>query len=370
MKRRRAMTRQLRCEALEGRLVLSVVPGLPTGAVVPLAAHNQAAAQVAKATVTVAPITNVSSNWSGYAVPGSSVSYVAGSWVVPTVSPKTNGYSAVWVGIDGYNSSTVEQIGTGEDVVNGQVSYYAWYEMYPAGSVTITPAINAGNSFTVNPGDKITASVAYVGGSFVLTIKDTTESETFTKTLTATGAAMSSAEWVVEAPSSNYGILPLANFGTVTFTNAYATIGGTTGPIDNWQSYSINMESRSQVEDSTSALSDTAAPSTDGFSGNVSSFTVTDNATTPVTPTPPTPTPPTPTPPTPTPPPPPQRHHHGWGGWDGWAESSASDWGWEQSHWASQITAGHSGSPSQLASLGEHFVRDQLFASSERFDLL
>ena len=143
------MTRQLRCEALEGRLVLSVVPGLPTGAVVPLAGHNQSAAQVAKSSVTVAPIANVSSNWSGYAVTGSSVSYVAGSWVVPTVNTKTNGYSAVWVGIDGYSSSTVEQIGTGEDVVNGKATYYAWYEMYPSASVTIS-------TMTVKPGDSIT----------------------------------------------------------------------------------------------------------------------------------------------------------------------------------------------------------------------
>ena len=239
-------------------------------------------------------------------------------------------------------------IGTGEDVVNGKASYYAWYEMYPSDSVIITTPTSTSNgshSFTVQPGDKITASVAYVGSAFVLTIKDTTEAnETFQTTLTIKGAARSSAEWVVEAPSSNSGVLPLASFGTVTFTNAYATINGTTDPINYWQSYSINMESRSGVEDSTSALSDTAATSlptattTGGYSGNVSSFTVTYNATSPVTPTPP---------------PSPRRG----GGW-GWREPMIS-----------QITVGHSGS-SQLASIGDDLVRDQLFASSEMFDLL
>ena len=71
------------------------------------------AAAVAKSSATVTPIASTSSNWSGYAAsaPANSVSYVAGSWVVPTASSKTNGYSSVWVGIDGYNSSTVEQIG-------------------------------------------------------------------------------------------------------------------------------------------------------------------------------------------------------------------------------------------------------------------
>ena len=269
MKSRR-LTKRLHCEALEGRLMLSVVPGLPTSAVVPVGGHNQPAAQVAKNSVQVAPISNVSSNWSGYAVTASanSVSNVAGTWTVPSVSTKTNGYSSIWVGIDGYSSSTVEQIGTDSDVVNGKATYYAWYEMYPSASMTI-------NSMTVKPGDSITGSVSYdaTGKDFVLTIADTTESETFTKTLAVKNAARSSAEWIVEAPSSGYGILPLANFGTATFTDAYATVNGTTGPIDSWQSYAINMASRSTTEASTSALTDSATAT-----GMASGFTVTYNA--------------------------------------------------------------------------------------------
>ena len=126
--------------------------------------------------------TAASSNWAGYAIATNknAVNNVAGSWLVPTVNPNTNGYSSVWVGIDGCNSSTVEQIGTAEDVAGGKATYYAWYETYPSGPVTIS-------DMTVKPGDAITASVAYnVGvGGFVLTIADTTESETFTTTLSA-----------------------------------------------------------------------------------------------------------------------------------------------------------------------------------------
>jgi len=54
--------------------------------------------------------TDTSTNWSGYAVTGSqgSVTYVAGSWIVPTVTASaTNSYSSFWVGIDGYASGTV-----------------------------------------------------------------------------------------------------------------------------------------------------------------------------------------------------------------------------------------------------------------------
>ena len=115
---------------------------------------------------------------------------------------------------------------------------------------------------------------------FVLTISDAeVAGDRFTTTMTAQGAKRSSAEWIVEAPSSNYGILPLANFGTVTFTNAYATIGGTTGAIDNWQAYAINIATRSQVADTTSALTDSAGTglptgASGTYSGQVSSFTV------------------------------------------------------------------------------------------------
>ena len=179
MKGERSRTRRLRFESLEGRLVLSVAPSLP-------AVH-------AASLHAITPVATESSNWSGYAVTGSSVSYVAGSWVVPTVSTTTSGYTSVWVGIDGFSSSTVEQIGTDSDYVGGRVSYYAWYEMYPAASYNI--------SMTVKPGDAMTASVAYQGNnSFLLTITDTTETETFSKAFTMSGAARSSAEWIVDAP--------------------------------------------------------------------------------------------------------------------------------------------------------------------------
>ena len=43
--------------------------------------------------------------------------------------------SAFWVGLDGYSSTSVEQLGTDSDCVSGKPSYYAWYEMYPNPSV-------------------------------------------------------------------------------------------------------------------------------------------------------------------------------------------------------------------------------------------
>src|SRR5689334_5472712 len=107
-----------------------------------------------------------STNWAGYAVTAGngSVTKVAGLWVVPPVATTNSGYSSAWVGIDGFNSSTVEQIGTDSDYLNGVPRYYAWYEMYPAGPVNL--------SLTVQPGDTISASVSYASGVFTLSINN------------------------------------------------------------------------------------------------------------------------------------------------------------------------------------------------------
>jgi hypothetical protein len=211
-----------------------------------------------------------STNWSGYAVTASngSVTFVSGSWTVPTVSGTGTAYSSNWVGIDGFSSNTVEQLGTEQDVVNGTPEYSAWYEMYPAYPVTI--------SGTVKPGDKITATVtANSSTSFTLTLSDSSWTSSFQKTLSMPRGykgALSSAEWIEEAPSSNSGVLPLADFGTTSFSNSQATISSTSGNIDSFSSaYEINMVTKSgSAKDTTSTL-------TDSSSG--SSFTVTWNST-------------------------------------------------------------------------------------------
>ena len=80
-----------------------------------------------------------STNWAGYAVTGAGVSDVVGTWVVPslTCSLQTT-YVAIWVGIDGYSSSTVEQTGTLAYCYFGTAYYYAWYEFYPSSGPSLT----------------------------------------------------------------------------------------------------------------------------------------------------------------------------------------------------------------------------------------
>jgi peptidase A4-like protein len=104
-------------------------------------------------------------NWSGYASFGSTFTDVKGSWTQPAA--KCNGkstYASFWVGLDGYDSSTVEQLGTEADCSHGKAVYYAWWEMFPNVSHTI-------GSFTVTPGASYTAEVQSAGGDdFSLTL--------------------------------------------------------------------------------------------------------------------------------------------------------------------------------------------------------
>jgi len=203
-----------------------------------------------------------SENWSGYAVTGASgaFTYAAGSWVIPAVTCSDSlrsHYSSFWVGLDGYNSSTVEQTGTDSDCDRDKPHYYAWYEFFPAGSVQI-------NTISVSPGDVISAWVSYANGEFTVWIENVTTAQTFSISSTVSSAERSSAEWIAEAPSSVTGVLPLANFGTVLFGSDSTGVAGTNcatesasciaiGSYSTWEA--ITMEKDSSVEAVPSALS-------------------------------------------------------------------------------------------------------------------
>jgi hypothetical protein len=154
-----------------------------------------------------------STNWSGYVAAGHAYASVSASWVQPPVSCDSDPeYSSFWVGLDGYTSKTVEQIGTDSDCSGGP-HYYGWYEMYPSSSRNFSRAIG--------PGDTIRASVGHAGGdSYRLTLSDVTKKWSTTVTRSVPGAARDSAEVIVEAPSDSEGILPLAHFGATRVSGA------------------------------------------------------------------------------------------------------------------------------------------------------
>jgi hypothetical protein len=156
-----------------------------------------------------------SSNWAGYASSKRPFTSVSATWVQPAVkcTSKTS-YAVFWVGLDGYNSNTVEQTGTSAFCNGGKATYAGWYEFFPAFPKNFSP--------TVAPGDVIHASVTESGGRFTTEISDTTHHWIGRAGKTISSAERSSAEIIAEAPSSSAGVLPLADFGTVKFTESQA----------------------------------------------------------------------------------------------------------------------------------------------------
>lgn len=148
--------------------------------------------------------------WAGYTATGKTYTSVTGKWTVPSItcSKTQNSSTSPWVGLDGWDSSTVEQIGMDQNCDKGKLSFAPWVEMYPADSIYFTE--------TVKPGDVITASVTYQGSNkYQLVESDATQGWSKTYHLSAKGKR-NSAEAILEDLGD--GIQPVAKFTALNFT--------------------------------------------------------------------------------------------------------------------------------------------------------
>jgi len=223
-----------------------MIPRLRASAAVPTRSRVRALAwsSVAIALLTVAAgtaaparaATTSSSNWSGYAVhrAGTRFNRVVGAWVQPTPHclKGNQTYSAAWVGLGGYagSSNALEQIGSESDCsASGAIQSSAWFELVPAPSRTI--------KLRVRPGDALVATVSVTGHRVVLSLADNTTHRSFHTTIRAASVDVSSAEWIVEAPSECVTAgqcqpLPLADFGSIGFSRVSArTVAGHVGGV-------------------------------------------------------------------------------------------------------------------------------------------
>lgn len=190
----------------------------------------------------------LSSNWAGYAIHRHGVSFhkVFAAWRQPGAScpPGHDGFSAFWVGLGGYRltSRSLEQVGTEVDCKpSGKVVSTAWFELVPSASRVIR--------IPVRPGDLIEASVAATGHRVTVRMYDATQRRLFKKTVYARSVDVSSADWIVEAPSACLGLflcqtLPLTDFGSTTFANARAqSRSGHIGSISDprWRSTMVTL---------------------------------------------------------------------------------------------------------------------------------
>lgn len=123
----------------------------------------------------------------------------------------------------------------------------AWYEWYPASDITFPTS-----EVTCAFGDTITATIeATSSTTAVATIKNVSTGKTGSVTFSSSSHPLCQvdAEWVVENYNSNGQSNQLADFGSVTFTNAIATLeNGTTIAVStpkNSQAYSFNIKDAS-----------------------------------------------------------------------------------------------------------------------------
>ena len=212
-------------------------------------------------------IPTISYNWSGLDDSADGpFSSVTATWTEPPIRPAGPAFTdvAFWVGLDGDNSDTVEQIGT-EGYSQGAVGYDAWFEMYPAEPVTV--------DLSIRPGDVVTGSVVETGvATFTLSLVDHTSGKSFQTTQSLTvPPALASAEVVAEAPTDySDNVVALGQFGLVQFTDC-AFNGRPIG------SYDLN-----QI-DMASYYSDKLADRTLALSADGTGFAVTTDVTAPTT---------------------------------------------------------------------------------------
>ncbi|HEY4277995.1 MAG TPA: G1 family glutamic endopeptidase [Conexibacter sp.] len=224
-----------------------------------------------------------SANWAGYAASVASTdatasdpqfSRVSASWTQPAADCSSGaGDAAFWVGLGGAGeqSQALEQAGTEASCDGaGNATYSAWYELVPAAPVTL--------DLTINPGDRISSYVTIDGTQVKVSLTDQTSGKSATKTLAMDSPDTSSAEWIAEAPSQcDAGLnscqpVPLANFGSVSFTDVSATAAGHTGTLTDpaWTAQPMQLASEAAAG---------AAPTTASDAGDAFDVSVTPQAT-------------------------------------------------------------------------------------------
>jgi Peptidase A4 family len=145
-----------------------------------------------------------SRNWSGYVLMGGPYTAVTGTFQVPLVFATAGCRDRLseWVGVGGVGNQDLLQAGISEQMSNvggactRHPHVWAWWEVLPWPA---DPFV----TLAVQPGQWVTVTIADIFGSwwFVGMFNDSTDQRISTEGLY--GGPHSSAEWVVEAPSSN-----------------------------------------------------------------------------------------------------------------------------------------------------------------------
>ena len=203
----------------------------------------------ASAGVLVSAAPKSTTQWAGYAITnesGKPFTSVTATWRQPRAYCRAGAASAAfWVGLGGFSngSQRIEQVGADADCTPAdKPTYYAWYDLPPSPGVVVKLA--------VKPADVLTASVRMNMAKTVLSVRidDVTTGSSYSKQLLVRSPDLSSAEWIAEAPvdCAGYGgcqSVPLADFGSVSFTKIGAVAGGRKGTVTDthWRANAVQL---------------------------------------------------------------------------------------------------------------------------------
>jgi hypothetical protein len=188
-------------------------------------------------------------SWAGYIISRTTnakveVTAINASWAVPTIKASAGaGYSSVWIGIGGQLEKTLIQVGTEQDVTNGQETCYAWYELLPRFAVRL-------NTTAVSPGDVMVASISLVDSAtnlWSIQISDITTMQDF-RTTVVYNSARSSGEWIMERPTITNKLTTLADFGKVSFTGCHLNANNISGSISKFYFSRMEMTNSQNVQ--------------------------------------------------------------------------------------------------------------------------
>jgi Peptidase A4 family len=139
-----------------------------------------------------------STDWSGYVARGQTFTSVTASATVPsadcalTIIGPAGDAASFWVGVDGYDSPTVEQNGFAESCDQlGQAAYWIWDEMLPAPSSPLA---------SVNSGDHITVTTSFTNNEFLFTFVINGQQTEYSASCAST-CQRNSAEVITEDPN-------------------------------------------------------------------------------------------------------------------------------------------------------------------------
>jgi len=174
---------------------------------------------VAAPTASAAPVQATNPAWAGYSASGVVFNKVTATWTQPRITCKSGEQSQAWflVGLDGPTNGADEQVGVEEACTDGVLGYWG----------VVAPGPSAFNSFeaelTMAPGDKMTATVAFVSPFFVYTIKDDTNGQSYADmepcdSFDNGGICPRTSAQVIAGENSSTNSSSLADYGKVTFS--------------------------------------------------------------------------------------------------------------------------------------------------------